>query len=174
MINNIKLLSSLFIFSIIVIVLLFICLFVLTRKFSNKKSNLFAVFLDSSVRECFLNASNFLNLILIVYLVFNIDKFNTLTIIIVLVNLLAYLILSLNLLLIISAIIYTGISLALLKILSLIDNYLEFIFFDRNIFYLKVLLIIMIIIFTCFTTIRRLELLLKGSKSHPKKATKNG
>ena len=172
-INDIKLLSSLFIFSSIIIVVLSLALFLFTRKYSDKKRNLFSVFLDTSIRESILNASNFLNLILILYLVFNIDNFNNLTVMILLVNLVIYLALSLNLYLMFSALIYTGISIALLKILSLIDNYLEFIFFDRNIFYLKVLLIIMIVIFSCFTTIRRLELLLKRSKNRRRENEKD-
>ncbi len=164
MINYLKLAFSIFLFVTIFVVIFLIISLILTKKFRNRFREFYAIFLGISKREILIHATNTLNFLVLLYFLFNVDKFNTFGLyMIILINVISC-IGSFNIKIIFLNIIYTFISALLFILLSLVNNYLTNVIFDDKVYILKILFMILILFFVFYITIRKLEILVKSYK----------
>ena len=134
--------------------------FLLTRKFNKKFHKVYILFMGLSFKEVFLLSTVFLNAILIIYFLVNVNYFLPLGLYMIVVSNFLSCFFSFNFRVIIVDIIYTLISCGLLWLLLMVRNYQDYI---GNIKYLNILIIvfiIMIVIYTLFITIRKINLLI--------------
>ena len=155
-----------FVYFIIFSLLISLIGFLLTKKFNKKFYRFYILFMGLSFREVFLLATVFLNVVLIIYFIFNVNYFLPLGLYMIAVTNFLSCLLSFNIRLIIIDIIYTSILCGLLWLLMTIKNYQSYV--GQNI-YIKVLIIvfiIMIILYTLFITIRKINLLVNIHRSN--------
>ena len=162
--NNLKQILDLYIFFSIIVILITIFLFIYTKKYKPKKVKILGLFLDLSKIDCIILATNLLHLILSIYCVFNIDKFNMMLFIIIACNSIISIILSFNLHLIIAEVVYTSITLVVLIVLNLVNTFLTNINYDTMTYILSIIFMITIVVYSLFTSVRKLELVLKKNK----------
>ena len=162
--NNLKLILNIYIFFSIIVVSLSLFLFIYTRKYTQKKIRILGLFLDLSKIDCIILATNLLHLILSIFCIFNIDKFNLLCFVMIVVNSIISIILSFNLYLIIAEIIYTSITLFGLILLNLVNTFLTNINYNKMTHILSLIFMGTIIVYLLFSSIRKLELVLKKNR----------
>ena len=148
------------VFSILVLVISYF----LTRKFNQRFRKIYILFMGLSFREVFLFATTFLNALLMIYFIININYFWTLGLyMIISVNFLSCLF-SFNLHVITADIMYTSVSCGLFWSLTMIINYYNYLGSDKYVLLLIMLLIILIIVYCLFITIRKVGLLVNLHK----------
>ena len=152
--NNLKLILNLYIFFSIIVILLAVFLFIYTKKYTQKKVRILGLFLDLSKIDCIVLATNLLHLIISIYCVFNIDKFNIMFFAMIAFNSIVSIILSFNLHLIFAEIIYTFITLFVLTKIN----------YDKMTYILSFIFMGTIVVYLLFTSVRKLELVLKKNK----------
>lgn len=162
--SNLKQILNLYIFFSIVVIILALSLFLYTRKYNKKKIRILGLFLDLSKIDCIVLATNVLHLILSIYCVFNIEKFNIMFFTMIAVNAIVSIVLSFNLHLIIAEIIYTSITLFGLILLNLVNTFLNNISYDKMTYILSLIFMGTIVVYLLFTSVRKLELVLKKNK----------
>lgn len=162
--NNLKLILNLYIFFSIIVILLAVFLFIYTKKYIQKKVRILGLFLDLSKIDCIVLATNLLHLIISIYCVFNIDKFNIMFFAMIAFNSIVSIILSFNLHLIFAEIIYTFITLFVLILLNLVNTFLTKINYDKMTYILSLIFMGTIVVYLLFTGVRKLELVLKKNK----------
>ena len=161
MIKIINISFNIFIILIIFLIIFFITSLLLTRKYKNKYRNFYSIFLDLNKREAFLYGTLILNFLLIMYFLVNIESYYYIGIyMIAIVNIFSSMS-AFNFYLAFLNIIYSFISIELLWLLNLINSYLTNMILDKNVLFLKRLLVFMIILYAIFITIRKLEIILK-------------
>ena len=160
MIRVINVSFNIFIFMLFFCFLFFIVSMFVTRRFNNRYRKFYSIFLDLGKKDAFLYATLFLNFLLVMYFFIDISSFYYIGIYMILfVNILASLFFG-NLYLILVNAFYCVVSINLLWLLSMINTYLVDVILDKNILYLKYLLIVLIILYTIFMSIRKLEIIL--------------
>ena len=160
-INN---MFSFFIFFIIVIVVLSIIALISTKKYSDKKVKMYAMFLDVNKRETLLFCTCLLNVILCSYLVINIKMYSDFCSYLILLNSALFILLSLRFRLMAIEIFYSSSLVLMIKLLYLVDSYLENIYFDNTILFLKYIFMALIVIYSVFINIRKFGLILNNNK----------
>ncbi|MBQ4263462.1 MAG: hypothetical protein IJB83_04415 [Bacilli bacterium] len=159
--NNYKLILNFYIFFSIIVLILAISLFIYTKKYKKTKVRILGLFLDLTKKESVLLSTNLLSLLLNIWCCLNIENYNALFLLMIIFNSLITIIISLNIRMILLKIISTSITLLVLKLLSLINTYINNINYNVQTHILNIVFLITIIIYSCFVSIRELELLLK-------------
>ena len=162
--SNITLVLNFYVFFSVIVLGVAFFLFFYTKKYKKSKVRLFGLFLDLSKREAILLSTNLLSLLLNVWCAINIANYNTLFLIMILFNALVTILMAFDIHIIISEIIYTGISVVVLKLLSLIDIYLTNVNYNVLTHSLSIIFLLTIIVYSCFISVRKLELLLRKNK----------
>ena len=164
MINILRITSSIFCYICVVSLVLFLICMLFTHNFKNRYRGFYAIFLGITKREIFIHVTNLLNLLILFYFLFNIQDFYTYGLfMIIFINLLS-ITFSFEFHIIIMDLIYTGISVALLMLLRLVNNYLLFVVYDKNINIIKILFMIMIVVYILYISIRKMEVTMKSYK----------
>lgn len=164
MIQNLKSIYPYFIFASIVIILLSIILFFITRKYNKKTEKILSVFATLKRKNIILISCVILNFMLVAYFSIAIRYYSEFVVYIIIINTLISMIVSLDFHIIISNIIYSAISIFSLKIINLVYVYLSTIYYDRMTFILGSGFVLMIMVYEIFISFRQIELLLKKSK----------
>ena len=145
----------------VIIVLFFFFLYKVIKKYNNKYKNMYSILMNLPYRKIFQLAVAILNLLTILYFVIDITSISTIGIYsIIVINIYACLF-SFNFHIILANIIYSSISILLLWILNIINNYMYYIVKNPFTISLKILLIILVVVYSVFVFIRKEELLLK-------------
>lgn len=153
-----------FIFLSVFIVVLAIILFLVTRKYKDKRTKFYSLFLNLNARSVILVATTLLNLTFILYLTLCVKYYDDFILYLLIANSVVSIIMSLDIHLVGYDILYTVISVIILKVFSLIYNYLDTIYYNRVIFVLGIVFLLMIIIYAFFITIRKIEIIIKKNK----------
>ena len=153
-----------FIFLSVFIVVLAIILFLGTRKYKDKRTKFYSLFLNLNARSVILVATTLLNLTFILYLTLCVKYYDDFILYLLIANSVVSIIMSLDIHLVGYDILYTVISVIILKVFSLIYNYLDTIYYNRVIFVLGIVFLLMIIIYAFFITIRKIEIIIKKNK----------
>lgn len=132
----------------------------ITKKFNNKYRKIYSIFIGLTFREISLLSITFLNLVLVLYFLFNIGSFYPIGLIMIVVTNFFSCLLSFNVRLIIVDIIYTSVSCLLLWLLMVVNDYFNYVGFNNYILALIIIFSIMIIIYVIFITTRKLNLLI--------------
>ena len=153
-----------FIVFVIILIVFAIFSFFITRHYKESRIKFYALFLNSSERHLILFSSCFINLILTVYLVLNIEKFDIVSIYIILFNTLAFILLSFNIRLLVIDVLYSSSLVFVLRLLLLVELYLENVYFDNLIYFLKLIFEILLIFYSLLANLRKYELVLTSNK----------
>lgn len=161
MLNSFRGIFSYFIFTGIVIVLMALIFFFATRKYKKTRIKFFALFTTLSKRKVVLVASLILNFTLVSFFAVATFFYNDFVMYMIIINSLISMIVSVNLHIICSNLVYTIISVFSLKIINLVYNYLNSIYYDTLTFILGAIFVLMIIVYELFVTFRQLEIIVK-------------
>lgn len=170
MISSFKGIFSYFIFASVFIVLISIIFFFATKKYSKNKVKFFGLFTSLTNRNIIVISTFVINLTLVLFFAVCPHYYNDFVMYMIIANAVISMIVSLNIHMIFSSIVYTFISIFSLKIINLVYNYLTSIYYNRLIFILAIIFIIMVIIYELFITFRQLEIVLRKNGG----AKKNG
>lgn len=162
--NNLKLVLSFYAFFSIIVLVVSVFLFIYTKKYTRKKNRVLGLFLDLTKRDGILLSTNFLGLLIGVYCAINIKNYNNIFLYMILFNCGISILFSFDIHLIFSEILYTSISVVVLKLLSLINIYLTNVSYDKMTHVLSIVFLITIIIYLMFSSVRKMDLLLKKHK----------
>ena len=164
MIQNLRAIYPYYIFLSIFIISLSLILFFNTRKYKDKKSNFYSLFLNLNARNVILLASTLLNFTFVFFLACFIKYYHPLIIYMLIINSIISIIICFDIQIIGYDIMYTIASVVMLKIFNLIYTYLSNIYYERIIFILGILFLIMIIVYSIFITIRKMEMIVNKSR----------
>jgi len=133
--------------------------FLFTKKFNKKFRKIYILFMGLSFQEAFLLSTTFLNLIIMIYFLINVNYFLPLgSYMIVVTNFLSCLF-SFNIKIIIVDLLYTTVSCSLLWLLMTINNYHSYIGDNIYMSVLTIMFMMMIGLYLLFLTIRKINLL---------------
>ena len=135
--------------------------FFATRKYKKTRIKFFALFTTLSKRKVVLVASLILNFTLVSFFAVATFFYNDFVMYMIIINSLISMIVSVNLHIICSNLVYTIISVFSLKIINLVYNYLNSIYYDTLTFILGAIFVLMIIVYELFVTFRQLEIIVK-------------
>lgn len=164
MVSNLKSIFSYFVFVSVVIVIMAIIFFLITKNYSKKKIKILALFSSLNGRSIILIASFVLNLTLTVFYAFVPQLYCEFVLYFLIINTLISMIVSLDVKVIISNLVYTIISIFSLKIISLVYNYLSYIYYDKLTLILGLIFTIMVCLYELFIMFRLTEIVLKNKK----------
>lgn len=140
------------------ITIFFITIF-LTKKYKNKFKSFYSLFFNLSKKDTFLLSTTFLNLLVVLYFLINIKSFLSIGIYAILAINIYSCFFAFNIHIIISDITYTFVSIMLLWVLNVVNNYSIYIITNSLTIILKVMLMILIIIYSLFVLIRKEEII---------------
>lgn len=164
MIDSVRVLRTVFMYFTVFSILILVISYLLTRKFDNRFRKVYILFMGLSFKEVFLFATTFLNQLLLIYFIININYYWPLGLyMIVSTNFLSCLF-SFNIRVIMADIGYTSIACGLLWLLTTIISYYNYLGSNQSVLVLISLLIIMIIVYSMFVTIRKVGLLVNLHK----------
>jgi hypothetical protein len=153
-----------FIVFVIILIVFAILSFLLTRHYKESRIKFYALFFNSNERHLILFSSCLVNLILTIYLVLNIERFDIVSIYIIIFNSIAFILLAFNIRLLFIDLLYSASIILILRLLLLVDLYLENVYFDNLIYFLKVIFVILIIFYSLLANLRKYELILTSNK----------
>lgn len=160
---------SLLIFTSVVLLALFIILWFVTRNYKENLKNLYGLFLNTSQKSLLLLSSYILCLIFnIFFLFFLLPESNYGLYALIAINGVSIL-LSLFQNSFIPNIIYGVINVVVMWLYIMVSNYLELIYFDNLVWYLMLVMMIMIFIYSLYVATRRIELFLEFQRKEIKK-----
>ena len=162
--SKIKVLFSFFIIFVIFIAILSVLLYFLTKKYNEKKLKLYAIFLDMSKREVLLISTIILNILISVFLVVNINNYDSIYIDVILINSIIFITLSFKFKLMFLEAFYTSSLAVIIRLLFLVNSYLKNVYYDKLILVLEIIFIVLIIIYVLFMNIRKFEILVNNNK----------
>ena len=158
MISNLKNIYPFIIFIGIVFIIMSLVLFFGTIKYKKRKLKSLAVFASLNKRNIILLATIILNFLIVIYFAIRIKYYSDIVTYLIIVDGVISVITALNLHMLISTIIYDVISIVALKIVSLIYNYLENIYYDRLTFILGCIFVLLLIVYEVYVTFRQIEI----------------
>ena len=164
MINNLRNLFPFIVFVGIVFILMSLILFFGTIKYKKRKLKTLAVFASLSKKNIVLLASIVLNFLIVLFFSFRIKYYSNIVSLLIIVNGIIGIIVSLDFHMLISTILYDVIGVIALKILSLLYNYLENIYYDRLTFILGCIFILLLSVYEIYVTFRQIEIVFSKSE----------
>jgi len=156
--------KTIFMYFTVFSVLVLIVSYFLTRKFNKRFRKVYILFMGLSFREVFLFATTFLNTLLILYFVINVNYYWPLGLYMIAATNFLSCLLAFNIKIITADVLYTSVSCGLLWLLTTIVNYYNYLGSDKYVLLLISLLIIMITVYSLFITIRKIWLLVNLHK----------
>jgi len=167
-ITSLKNLYPFIVFIGIVFILLSIVLYISTFKYKKKKLKFLAIFASLSKRNIILLSTIILNFLIVVYYSVQIKYFSNIVIYLIIVNAVISVITALNIHMLISTIIYDTISIISLKILSLVYNYLENIYYNKLTFILGIIFLLLLNVYEIYVTFRQVEIVFNNKERNLK------
>ena len=131
----------------------------LTKKINKKFHKFYILFMGLSFKEAFLLSTVFLNAILIIYFIVNINYYLPLGLYMIVVTNFLSCFFSFNIRVILVDIIYTGISCSFLWLLMTLSNYQNYIGKNDYLTILTIVFIVLIVLYMLFITVRKINLL---------------
>ncbi len=164
MLNNLNSLYGLigFIFVFIIISTLFV--YILTRKYNDKLHNLYSLFLNVSKKDLVMETIILLNFAVIFYYSIFGNNYGYIPIYLLIFLTIISSFLAFNVRIIITNVVYCAVSCGLLWLLDILNRYLEYVLYDKNIVIVKILFIVLIIEFAILTLVRQTQLLIENGR----------
>ena len=138
---------------------LFIILIFFTKRYKDKYKNLYSLFLNLSKKDTFLLSTTVLNFLVVLFFLINIKSFLNIGIYAILIVNIYSCFFSFNFHVIISDIIYTTMSIMMLWVLNVVNNYSIYIITNNLTIILKILLMILIFVYSLFVLVRKEEII---------------
>ena len=149
---------------VIILIVFAIFSFLITRKYNENRIKFYALFFNSNERHLILFSSCYINIILTIYLVLNIEKFDIVSIYIIFFNTIAFVLLAFNFRLFVIDMLYSSSLVFVLRLLLLVELYLQNVYFDKLIFFLKLIFEMLLIFYSMLVNLRKFELVLTSNK----------
>ena len=162
--NSPKSLTGFYIFFSIITIAIMVSIFLYTKIFKKNKVKVLGLFLNLNKSDCVVISSNLLCFIITLYCVFNIDNFGLLFTSMLIVNSFISIIFSFSFHIVLTEIVYTSITILALTLLNLINTFLTSVNYDTMTYILSIAFSCAVIAFSCFASLRKLELTLRKNK----------
>jgi hypothetical protein len=162
--NSPKSLTSFYIFFAVITLTIMVSVFLYTKKFKKDKVKILGLFLNLNRSDCVIISSNLLCAIITLYCVFNIENFGLLYTAMLIVNSFVSIIFSFSFHIVLSETIYTSITILALTLLNMINTFLTSVNYDTMTYILSIVFSCAVVAFSCFASIRKLELTLRKNK----------
>lgn len=148
------------IFSIVILIVSYL----LTRKFDKRFRKLYILFMGLSFKEIFLFATTFLNFLLMIYFIININYYWPLGFYMLVATNFFSCLFSFNIKVITADVLYTSVACGLMWLLTTIIGYYNYLGTDKYVLILIMLMILLIIVYSMFVMIRKVGLLINLHK----------
>lgn len=164
MLSKLKLMFSFYIFMAIIIICISFFAFFITKKYKEKRIKLYALFMDISKREVILLSCSLFTLFVNIFLHINVKVYSNLFMYMLIFSSVIFIIFALNIRLILLEIFYLGSELLIINLLTYVNNYINYVFFDKMIVALKIVFIVLACLYGIYIFVRKVEILLKNNK----------
>ncbi len=164
MIEKTQNIFNFFIFFVVFLIILSIFASFSTKNYKEKRIKFYALFLNMSRREVVLMSSCVLSLLIVFYIILNISKLDNTMMYLLLANCIVFVLLSFNFRMTIVDLLYSSSMVLVLRLLYLVDSYLTNIYFDSTIYWLKVIFMILILLYSFLANLRKYDLVLTSNK----------
>ena len=148
----------------IVAFVLYLGISIYTKNFKKNKIKVLGLFLNLSKIDCIVLSTVVLNLMITIYCVVNIDKFNGVFRSMLIVNSIIAMIFSMNFHMIIVELLYSSINIVVLILLNLVNTFLTSVNYDQMTYVLSIIFSCAIVVYSFFCATRKLEITLKKNK----------
>ncbi len=164
MLENTVVLYNFFLIFIVFTILFSFFAYFSPKHYKEKRIKFYALFLNLHMREIVLISSSLLNLLLVFFIVMNIEVFDLFTVYLLVINTILFVVISLNPRLIMLDVLYTGSMVLILRLLYLVDAYLNNVYFDKSVYALKAIFMVLILCYCLLSNMRKYELIILSNK----------